>query len=255
MQVIGQDDGCSAQKDMPSLLADHFISSILEYQQTHFYKFAGAGITEQLVNMSPELPSRLWSELDIVPMVFWHGLKILGDPPDTRTIDEDADSMVRKCLMLFGPTRQPRIQVGYKSQVEVDCGGHARITRLEQYPATVGHRTWEATMKYAKSLKRDRVKIAFFNSTPQGGGVALMRHALIRFLRLVGVDARWYVPRPKPEIFRITKTNHNILQGVADPKERLTPNQQVTAQHPKQGEEAAFGGWIRGVWGRASERT
>lgn len=31
-----------------------------------------------------------------------------------------------------------------------------------------------------------------------------------------------YVPKPKPEVFRITKTNHNILQGVADPKERLT---------------------------------
>jgi alpha,alpha-trehalose phosphorylase (configuration-retaining) len=228
VQVIRQDDGCSSQKDRPSLLADHFISSILEYQQTHFYKFAGAGITEQLVNMSPELPSRLWSELDIVPMVFGHGLEILGDPPGTRTIDENADSMARKCLMLFGPTQQPRIQVGYKSQVEVDCRGHAQIIRLEQYPATVGHRTWEATMKYAESLKRDGIKIAFFNSTPQGGGVALMRHALIRFLRLVGVDARWYVPRPKPEIFRITKTNHNILQGVADPEERLTPNQQET---------------------------
>jgi hypothetical protein len=23
-----------------------------------------------------------------------------------------------------------------------------------------------------------------------------------------------YVPRPKPEVFRITKNNHNILQGV-----------------------------------------
>lgn len=37
--------------------------------------------------------------------------------------------------------------------------------------------------------------------------------------------ARW-VPKPKPGIFRITKTNHNILQGVADPKECLTEDQQ-----------------------------
>jgi glycosyltransferase involved in cell wall biosynthesis len=228
VHVIGQDEECSARTDRPSLLADYFISSILQYQQTHLYKFAGAGITQKLVNLSPELPSRLWSELDIVPMVFEQGLETFGGHPDKTTIDEDADSMARKCLMLFGPTLQPRIQVGYKGRVEVDCGGHAQVTRLEQYAATVGPRTWEATMKYAKSLKSDRVKIAFFNSTPQGGGVALMRHALIRFLRLVGVDARWYVPRPKPEIFRITKTNHNILQGVADPKERLTPSQQET---------------------------
>ena len=52
--------------------------------------------------------------------------------------------------------------------------------------------------------------------------MALMRHALIRFLRLMGVDCTWWVPKPKPEVFRITKTNHNILQGVADPEERLT---------------------------------
>jgi len=80
-------------------------------------------------------------------------------------------------------------------------------------------------MKYAKSLKENNVKIAFFNSTPQGGGVALMRHALIRLFRVIGLDATWYVPKPKPEVFRITKNNHNILQGVADPNLRLTQKQ------------------------------
>jgi glycosyltransferase involved in cell wall biosynthesis len=80
-------------------------------------------------------------------------------------------------------------------------------------------------MKYVESLKKNDVQIAFFNSTPQGGGVALMRHALIRFLRLVGVNASWYVPKPKPEVFRITKNNHNILQGVAAPDLRLTSKQ------------------------------
>lgn len=53
-----------------------------------------------------------------------------------------------------------------------------------------------------------------------------MRHALIRFFRLVGVDCQWWVPKPKPEVFRVTKTNHNILQGVADPKERLSEENQ-----------------------------
>lgn len=35
-----------------------------------------------------------------------------------------------------------------------------------------------------------------------------------------------YVPKPRPGVFRITKTNHNILQGVADPHERLDSQQQ-----------------------------
>jgi hypothetical protein len=91
----------------------------------------------------------------------------------------------------FGPSQQPRVQVGYRNKVEVDCGGHSQITCTEQYLETVGERTWKATMKYVDSLKKNDVQIAFFNSTPQGGGVALMRHALIRFLRLVGVNANW----------------------------------------------------------------
>lgn len=40
-----------------------------------------------------------------------------------------------------------------------------------------------------------------------------------------------YVPRPKNEVFRITKTNHNILQGVADPGERLSDSQAQTIQN------------------------
>lgn len=32
-----------------------------------------------------------------------------------------------------------------------------------------------------------------------------------------------YVPKPRPGVFRVTKNNHNILQGVAGPDERLSP--------------------------------
>jgi len=46
-------------------------------------------------------------------------------------------------------------------------------------------------MKYAADLKERKVKIAFFSSTPQGGGVALMRHALVRFSKVLGLDLKW----------------------------------------------------------------
>ena len=102
------------------------------------------------------------------------------------------------------------------------------MTSLSDYQKTVGHHTWNAVLKYTKDLQGRNIKIAFFNSTPQGGGVALMRHALVRFLRLLDIHVKWYVPRPRPEVFRITKTNHNILQGVNDPGERLSEDQQDT---------------------------
>lgn len=38
-------------------------------------------------------------------------------------------------------------------------------------------------------------------------------------------QSRW-VPNPKPAVFRITKTNHNILQGVAKPEDRFTKESQ-----------------------------
>jgi hypothetical protein len=117
------------------------------------------------------------------------------------------------------------LNIGFHNEVDVDVAGKALMCTLEQYKHSVGERTWEATMGYARNLKRDKIRIAFFNSTPQGGGVALMRHALVRFARLLGVKVQWYVPKPRPEVFRITKTNHNILQGVADPSENLTDDQ------------------------------
>lgn len=73
-----------------------------------------------------------------------------------------------------------------------DAGFRARLTTLEDYKSTCGSGTWESTMQIATQLKNKKVKIAFFSSTPQGGGVALMRHALVRFSRLAGVDLTWY---------------------------------------------------------------
>lgn len=47
------------------------------------------------------------------------------------------------------------------------------------------------TEMYAKSVKERKKKIAFFSATPRGGGVALMRHSLLRYLKLLGVDCSW----------------------------------------------------------------
>ncbi|KAJ7273572.1 glycosyltransferase family 4 protein [Mycena haematopus] len=140
-----------------------------------------------------------------------------------RTLDEQADSAARKCIMYFGPNNNPRLTIGPRNQVAVDAGGKIHlIDDLAEYKKTVGAGTWNAVVKLADELREKKIKIGFFSSTPQGGGVALMRHALIRFLTALDVDAAWYVPNPSPTVFRTTKNNHNILQGVAPPELRLT---------------------------------
>jgi alpha,alpha-trehalose phosphorylase (configuration-retaining) len=91
----------------------------------------------------------------------------------------------------FGPSGQPRLMVGYRNEVEVDASGHIKMVTLQDFKDSVDEPTWTASIKYVASLKNRETKIAFFNSTPQGGGVALMRHALIRFFRTVEVDCKW----------------------------------------------------------------
>lgn len=146
---------------------------------------------------------------------------------------------------LFAPTKQPRLAISYRNEVEVDYGGLIQLTTVDDYKRSVREPTWRAVQKFIKEAVDRKLRIVFFSATPQGGGVALMRHALLRFLQMQGVDVEWsasplifwatrlsllttpnrFVPKPRPDVFRITKTNHNILQGAVDPKVRATDEQ------------------------------
>lgn len=68
------------------------IRELRNYACGNYYKFLGAGIYSETVRMRPQLPARLWAELDIVPIT----LTKEGGFDDA---DEIADSMARKCIM------------------------------------------------------------------------------------------------------------------------------------------------------------
>lgn len=90
-----------AMKMGADMIADYVIGEVEKYEHENFSKFIGAGLPTTLKYMSPTLCSRLWLELDIVPVVmrpddetskansFW----------DVKRVDEQADSMARKCIM------------------------------------------------------------------------------------------------------------------------------------------------------------
>ncbi|KAH0262452.1 glycosyltransferase family 4 protein, partial [Aureobasidium melanogenum] len=218
-----------AKGDAAKTFSDYVVMRVKNYQDEHHYKYLGAGISKTAREISPDLPARLWAELDIPTLEFERSV-VESDHVKTPEVDvdEEADAMARKCVGMYGPQKQPLLQVGFLNEVSVDAAGHALLCTLEQYRNTVRKTTWDATMHYAERLKKKGMRMAFLNATPQGGGVALMRHALVRLARLLGIEMKWYVPRPKNEVFRITKTNHNILQGVAEPNERLTHEQAET---------------------------
>lgn len=66
---------------------------------------------------------------------------VSGRLPIPRTLDEQADSAARKCLMHFGPGNNPRLSIGPRNQVMVDAGGKVHLLDdLDEYKATVGIR-------------------------------------------------------------------------------------------------------------------
>ena len=83
------------------------------------------------------------------------------------------------------------LQVGYGGIVEVDCSSRVHLVQISDYKKTCSPQTWDAMMTFVTSLQKTSKKIAFFSSTPQGGGVALMRHALVRLANLLEVDLKW----------------------------------------------------------------
>ncbi|KAH8695259.1 putative trehalose synthase (Ccg-9) [Talaromyces proteolyticus] len=214
-------------------IAEFILMNLSEYSQEHMERIMGLAMPEDIAVRIPTLCSRLWHALDIVPIVFREGAPVStfwskhrSTKWEAKSLDEMAESMARRCLRFFGPGNNPITEVGLQGRVEVDSAFRIRIASLDDYKGTVGPTTWAAVQHYAADLKHRKVKIAFFSATPQGGGVALMRHALVRCAVNMDVDLKWYVPKPRPGVFRITKTNHNILQGVAAPEERFGPQQQ-----------------------------
>lgn len=90
-------------EDRPTELANWIVNKLKSYQQEHLYKYLGAGVSEKVLEYSPQLASRLWQELDIVPLVLEHDVSINGkihrNRHATTLVDEEADSMARKALM------------------------------------------------------------------------------------------------------------------------------------------------------------
>lgn len=121
---------------------------------------------------------------------------------------------LRFILSSFDRNAIANVKIDEKNEVQV-----TDLVRLSYYKKLVSPQIFSELIELSKKFKRR--KISFINSTSQGGGVAIMRHSLMRLFRLLGIDAHWYVLKPDLSVFNITKRKfHNVLQGVSN--ERLT---------------------------------
>lgn len=64
---------------------------------------------------------------------------------------------------------------------------------MQQYQESSSPELWRRFKALAEHMRINKISVSFFSATPQGGGVALMRHALLRLWKLAGVSTHWYV--------------------------------------------------------------
>jgi trehalose synthase len=86
-----------------------------------------------------------------------------------------------------------------------------RITQIEDYESFIGRETVERIRQKAAKLKD--LRVANFNSTYYGGGVAEMISSLTLLMNSLGLHTEWRVIQGTPDFFSITKKMHNALQG------------------------------------------
>ena len=81
------------------------LDQLEKYEHKNIAKFIGAGFPTELLKKSPRLCSRLWLDLDVVPVSIvpeLEGFETSSKDKNfwsAKCVDEQADSMARKCIM------------------------------------------------------------------------------------------------------------------------------------------------------------
>jgi trehalose synthase len=88
---------------------------------------------------------------------------------------------------------------------------HHRITQIEDFEEFIGSESVERIREKAGKLKG--LRVANFNSTYYGGGVAEMISSLTLLMNSLDLRTEWRVIQGTADFFTITKKMHNALQG------------------------------------------
>src|SRR6266705_2359004 len=86
-----------------------------------------------------------------------------------------------------------------------------RIPQIEDYEPFIGIENVERIREKARKLKD--LRVANFNSTYYGGGVAETIASLTLLMNSLGLRTEWRVIQGTADFFSITKKMHNALQG------------------------------------------
>ncbi|GAA6023380.1 hypothetical protein JCM10207_002526 [Rhodosporidiobolus poonsookiae] len=168
----------------------------------------------------PAFLTRVWLELDSIPF-----LASTAASEGQFSLDAQASAAVDEALSVLVPMSSSTVKIVLSPlrQVLVDANFRVQLYDLPLLKSITSPALWDAFAGLGSALAQQKTTVAFFSATPRGGGVALMRHSLMRIWHATGLDAKWFVPNGDPSVFNITKRKfHNVLQGVADKDVRLS---------------------------------
>lgn len=169
------------------------------------HKLVAAGLSEDKV-LQRIAPS-LWLDEDVVSLI------LSGKHDGEKSA---AEEKIKNVAANFDTNNIAHVHILPDNEVKI-----TDLVAAEDYQKISSEAEWRELKQIADKL--DGRKISFISATPQGGGVALMRHAMIRLCRLINLNVHWYVLEPDENAFVITKRKfHNVLQAVSDPQTRLT---------------------------------
>ncbi|GAA5875124.1 hypothetical protein JCM3774_001643 [Rhodotorula dairenensis] len=158
--------------------------------------------------------TRVWLHLDAIPFLSSREAAV-----GRFSLDGQATAAIDEALATLVPmsTSTVKIVLSPLRQVLVDADFRVQMYGLGLLRKVTSPALWSAFTCLGDALAAQKTSISFFSATPRGGGVALMRHSLMRVWHMTGLDVRWFVPDGDPSVFNITKRKfHNVLQGVAD---------------------------------------
>ncbi|KAJ5558862.1 heat shock trehalose synthase [Penicillium sp. DV-2018c] len=220
-----------------SAICDSIIVELERYSKTYLNKITGVAFPKEVHDRIPNLCSRLWMELDCIPLALDqyqrarqrtdHGNFATFRGWTEKSLDEQADSMARKCISSFGADNIPHIDIGVGGLVQIDNAFHVHFANAMDFEDSVTPQTWSLAQHYAADLKERDVKIAIFSTTPQNTANANARSALLRFSHCLGTKIRWYVPYPAPKVSRIVEKMQKMLEGISTPEEHLTTDEEL----------------------------
>lgn len=177
--------------------ASTLLSWFRDYSSKNNTKFVACALSEN--EWLSDIASRLWLELDISPFIAPH---------------EESPQKASKAALYVAQQFNPDHSYGAKV-LERQKVFTPPLATLFEYESISEPSIFQRLLQESAAFKNK--DLVFVSATPQGGGVALMRHSLMRLYRLLGVNASWHVMLDDPEIFAITKKKfHNVFQGVAD---------------------------------------